>query len=465
MKRILIYVAYRVRDSASMHVLGELLKRRGHSVAYASPMNANFLVRTWKPDLVFLTNPDTVDGYITGGLIGPDHGPAVVIFPQEGMNFAEIDIRRWYDRFKDPAKAALIDKIFFWNRIEYDWVLENTALTRDQLGVAGGMRLDLVRYSNDQRKKNEPARIGFIGRFTHLNRYDGTPLGLKLVTHDDPGDLNLVFQYFESQYMTLACYGEVIRRLMEETDFSVSLRGHHEETTTGPIYQALKRRYGDRMEADHSESIYHWALGMDAIVTPNSSTLSEIYMAKTPAFNVDALTGAAETIQTGHLSESNEPMLLDCYGEDTLPTSYDQLLAGIKNCIANPPELGRNDAAEAFLAKGYSWPFKRSAIGIIATGIDDCLRTGRTADRRQRGVRAPKLAADLYYFRNIRRDPDKSLSGMTDTFFNPLLHRAPPYVKDIADNIEKEMADAGGTLPRDNHPGGSADTAAFRIAG
>lgn len=461
MKRILIYVAYRVRDSASMHVLGELLQRMGHKVAYASPMNANFLVRTWKPDLLFITNPDTLDGYVEAGMIGPDHGPAVVIFPQEGMNFAEIDIRRWYDRFKDPVKASLVDRIFFWNRIEYDWVLENTAFTADQLAIAGGMRLDLVRYSNDTKRQNKPGRIGFVGRFTHINRYDGTPLGLKQVTSDKTGDVGLELQYVESQYLTLACYGEIIRRLMTETGLTVSLRGHHEETATGPLYRALKRRFGDRVEIEHSESIYHWALGVDAIVTPNSSTISEIYMAGTPAFNIDALTGATKIIEGGPLSESNEPMLLDCYGDDTLPTSYEQLLNGIQHVIATPPEIGRNEAAETFLAKGYSWPFQRSAIGIIASGIDQTLRKGRTATRKQNGVRLPRLVGDLYYFRNIHRDPNKSPAGLRDTFFNPLLHRTPPYISAIADNIEKELKQIGADGPADNRLVDPAENAAM----
>ncbi len=152
--KILLHVFSRSRDAAMMRVLAELLRRRGHRVALASSPSIGFLIRFWRPDLLFLTNPDTLDGFVEQGLVSPNSGPLVGMFPQEGMNFADRDKERWYGRFRNPDYAAMIDRIFLWNSHEYDWLIANTALEPEQVMVAGGARMDIVRYSDSVRKPN-----------------------------------------------------------------------------------------------------------------------------------------------------------------------------------------------------------------------------------------------------------------------------------------------------------------------
>ncbi len=256
-------------------------------------------------------------------------------------------------------------------------------------------------------------------------------------------------ELIESEYRTLACYSYLIERLSAETDYRFSLRGHHEESASGPIYRRFSARYGDRIEIDHSESLYHWALRMDAIVTTNSTSIAEINMAGTPTINVDNLTRVSDMVSQGPLADTNEPMLLSCYSGITMPNTVEELMNAIA-AVTTDYTLPPNEPLEELLRTGYSWPMARSGIGLIAESIDRSARSGRCSRRRNGTARLPKAAGDLYYFVNLVRGRFGTTDGARGRYFNRFLHRGPDYISGIVDNIEKEIRELGKDIPADN---------------
>ena len=122
--RILIYVDSLIRDVGPARVIARMLEARGHKVALGSPPSFNFLLRAWRPHHVLHGQPAMVIGNYRANLFGPDHGPRVSIFPQEGMHTNVDTLSLWYGPFRDRDLARSIDKIFFWNKAEFFPVLE-----------------------------------------------------------------------------------------------------------------------------------------------------------------------------------------------------------------------------------------------------------------------------------------------------------------------------------------------------
>jgi hypothetical protein len=190
---------------------------------------------------------------------------------------------------------------------------------------------------------------------------------------------------------------------------------------------------------------------MDAIVTTTSTTIAEIYLAGTPVINIDELTGAARFMSQGPLADASEPILLKCCSGHSLPGSYGELFGALEHFLAHEYAHERNLQIEQFLAKGYSWPFTRSAIGIIAEKIDDILRTesGKSVSA---GPMSPKFGGDLYYFYWLMTKAPGSARGTAEIYYNRLLHARPDYVRPTADAIEQEFRMLKSDAPMDNRP-------------
>ena len=232
--------------------------------------------------------------------------------------------------------------------------------------------------------------IGFIGRFPTINKYDGSSFIRHIFSEQkfktELGKKNRIL-WFNTQISALAAYAEIIHYIMRDTDYSVSIRPHHEEALWNEGFKSLKRRYGSRIIIDRGLSIYEWSLGMDVLISTTSMTFAEAYLAQTPVIGIDKLAGCSENL------DADEAPILSSYEEMMLPNSYDEFKELLDKCVGDNFVMPQNKKVEEIMKQEFLWPYNGSVLNEVAKTIpSDELKNMKSK------MRLPLFFGDLFYF-------------------------------------------------------------------
>jgi surface carbohydrate biosynthesis protein len=424
--RILIHADSLARDPAPLLVLAGILEKKGHKVLVASRPTIHFYIRFWRPDLLVHTLPNWVGALYTKGFLSRE-GPRVVVIPQEGSERADETIRALYDGFLLPGIEKVIDHIFIWNRLHYDWLKDNSRFSETQLSIVGNVRLDLAKYGGSTRKRS--GVVGFVGRFPTFNKYDlSDPVrGFWADRGGISEDASKRMQFsIATQLISMLTYADTMHNILKNEDLRVSLRPHHEEAMDNAGFRMLRERYGNRIEFDRSLSIYEWALRVDVIVSTSSASFAEAYLAGTPVICIDRMTGCEANL---NIDEAASTGALE--GE-MLPTNRREFYDLLNRCLSGEVKVNKNIKFEAVMQDEYSWPYAGSALERAASAIDQLTPQGSG-----RRPRLPVLAGDAFYVLQGLRSPGGMKSSL-GKHYNRLFHGIPEFVRGVLSAISAD---------------------------
>jgi len=387
--RVLIHVDSLRRDAATCITLANILRGRGIDAVVSGQETTAHYLKYWRPHLMLHSSASKIANYLRLGIFSLDDRPLIHYVPQEGRPTRPEAVNICYEAFRE-TDFRLVDRIFVWNKVHYDWLMKNSALSPDQVGIVGGYRLDIAKYGSLPDLEKRPPVIGFIGRFTSLSPHDGE-YGLHLTVKDQ---WRVKRKLGKITYQIRACviYSYLINALMEQTDFKISLRPHHNEYPYGHFYMWAKKQFGDRVEIDNHLSFYEWAANKMALITTTSSTFADVTVARTPLICIDHIKD--HEISLAHDNSARE--IQDSFQGQWLPKSFDEVFELLQNLKTNFEPSKIDTKFEAPIKEQYMWPYEGSSLRTIADGIGESLKTMDDTQRRKRS-RLPKLSGDVAY--------------------------------------------------------------------
>jgi surface carbohydrate biosynthesis protein len=421
--RILIHADSLARDPAPLLVLAGILEKKGHKVLVASRPTIHFYIKFWRPDLLVHTLPNWVGSLYSKGFLTQD-GPRVVVIPQEGSERADETIRALYDGFLLPGIENVIDHIFVWNRLHYDWLGANSRFSESQLSIAGNVRLDLAKFGGSTRKRK--GVVGFVGRFPAFNKYDMSD-PVRGFWADRGGISEAASRATQlgvtTQLISMLTYADMIHNILKNEDIRVSLRPHHEEAMDNAGFRMLRERYGDRIEFDRSFSIYEWALSVDVIVSTSSASFAEAYLAGTPVICIDRMTGCEANLNVDEAASTG------ALEGEMLPSNRSEFYDLLSRCLSGEIKVNKNIKFEAVMHDEYSWPYEGSALERVASTIDQLTTKGSG-----RRPLLPIVAGDAFYVAQGVRSPGGMKSSL-GKHYNRFFHGIPEFVKKVVSAI------------------------------
>ena len=138
-KRVLIHVDSLRRDAATCITLAELLRARGHNTVVSGQETTASYLKYWRPHLMLHSSASKIRGYAQLGLITPDRRPLIHYLPQEGRPTGPESVRVCYEPLR-AADFGLVDQIYVWNKVHYDWLMQHSPLPPERIRIVGGYR-------------------------------------------------------------------------------------------------------------------------------------------------------------------------------------------------------------------------------------------------------------------------------------------------------------------------------------
>lgn len=387
--RVLIHVDSLRRDAATCITLGHILRARGIETVISGQQTTAHYLKYWRPHLMFHTAASKIANYHRLGIFSPDNRPLIHYLPQEGRPTRPESVNISYE----PLRATgfrLVDRIYVWNKVHYDWLMKHAPLSPEQVRIVGGYRLDVAKYGTPPDLERRPPVIGFIGKFTSLSPHDGD-YGLHL-TVKDRSRVKRKLSKISAQVRACAIYSYLMHALIEQTDFTISLRPHHNEYPHGHFYTWAKKQFGDRVQIDDHLSFYEWAASKMALITTSSSTFAEVTVSRTPLICIDHIED--HEISLDHHMSTRE--IRDTFQGQWLPKSFDEIFDLLQKIGDNFEPAPIEAPMEALMKEQYMWPYEGSSLRAIADGICDSLETMDNGLRQKRS-RLPKWSGDVAY--------------------------------------------------------------------
>jgi len=227
------------RDIATALLLARQLEQRGCAVIVASGRDFVRTLRFWKPDVAVI---NTVGQIRRCADLAP--GAAIVMLPGEGAN-----ARKHCDAVhlaEAPETYEKVDRFLLWGKATDGYFRELLPdADHGRLAVCGNPRLDLAKFNPELlRVPAAQKTVGFIGRYHILNRYNAVPA---IFSMQRPEKREGVLWQVENFFCTIT----LIRRLIEETDYRISLRPHPLEAPEGYAFMN-EGFFAGRVEIDES---------------------------------------------------------------------------------------------------------------------------------------------------------------------------------------------------------------------
>lgn len=446
-KRVLLHADSLIRDPAYMLVLASLLRRRGVEALVSSRVTTGFYLRLWKPHVLVHSQAHTVRGYFDQGLIDEKNGPLVVFVPQEGNNSDPHTLATGFRGVLDEKASRFIHRVHHFNEWHVDWFRENSAFRDEQLTWCGNPRLDLVKFSGIPDERPGTGRIGFVGRFPSINKYEGLSINYFLMGDFRDQSLSRQHQRLDQlrrQVNVLYWYGQFIHALLNETDYSVSVRPHHEESRESDGYRRLlDGPRGERVELDSQLSVYHWATGLDAAVSTTSLTSMECYLARTPFLCIDRMAGAEPAVR----ADGDEALLFESLDERFMPRDPDHFMGLVQQIRNGTMKVERVDALDDYLRHHFGWPYRGSVLASIADSVLEALDI---APRQPPMPYLPAAAGVAFFVFRALQQSGRQPRFVIDKNYCPMFHGKPDFIETTADNIEASrdsIASAGNDQP------------------
>ncbi len=362
--KVLLHADSLIRDAGPMLVLSEILKSLGHQVVVSSRISTHLYLKIWRPDYLLHSNPTAVSALINKGRTNKDN-LHIGVFPQEGMESHSETIHSFYQAFDLEGITEHLHKIFLWNAYQKKWILNNLKISSEKLEVIGNARLDLSKFASVNTGRAN--RIGFLGRFPTLNKYDGSLnlLNFAFTVHEERSVRARLNRLNDGrkQLATATIYGEIIHHILRNTNYVVSIRPHHDESSKNEVFLKLQREYPDRFEVDRRFSIYEWASSVKVIISTTSTAFAEAYLARTPVIGTDMM------LDNAGWADDDERIILNSQNPVLMPHSLDECFRLIEECLAGQHPVEERQATADVMKSTLGWPYPGSGLRRIADEI------------------------------------------------------------------------------------------------
>ena len=426
-QRVLIHVDSLRRDGAACITLAHILRERKLNVTVSGQETTAHYIKYWRPHLLLHTAASKIAAYHKLGIISLKNRPLIHYLPQEGRPTKPESIHLCYQPLT-TTNFALVDHVYVWNKVHYDWLQSHSPLPENRVQIVGGYRLDMAKYGSSPNLKERPSVVGFIGRFTALSPHDGD-YGLHLTAKTAPA-LRHKLPKITAQVRACMIYSYLINTLMEKTDFVVSLRPHHNEYPHSHFYSWAKERFGKRVQIDTHLSFYEWASNKLALISTASSTFAEVTLAQTPLICIDQILD--HEISWSH--DAGSKQVMDSFQDQRLPSSFDEILEFLDKTSRNfvPSEI--EPSIGSLLQEQYMWPYEGSSLLAIADNICRSL-----AHSYPQQPLLPKVSGDLaYLFGVLQAYRSGTFRQRLNYVYNDRVHGRSPFFKNLATRISRE---------------------------
>lgn len=400
------------RDVAPAALLSRYLEQHGCEVRITGTSNYVNTIKHWKPHGVIINVPGMA-------LRTRQYAPDCKIIFLDGEGFQMHPRSGWW--MDHPEEFAELDLILVWGSFHKEDVRNNCSLPGiERVHIVGNPKLDLVRYLPDSiRNADYPKSIGAVCRFNSINNHQGIMTIDKLSS-----ELNL--KKVINQCYSFRGLVKSIKAILENTDYSVSIRPHPLEQLDS--YHKYYRKwfgkeFSHRVEIDDSLVFPEWAVKQKAIISPTSTSFLEAYLLDTPVINLDRVCDT-EKFNNTYAAENAE-----WQQAGYMPANTDELCEMIES------DLGTqcNDLIENQLEKYCDWHRGYSTVKRTTGLILDLLQQSvPVAD-----LRWPKFALDAYdylLFKKLMKD-----NPLHHNFnFYQGYHDVPDYFSEMVQLIDSD---------------------------
>ena len=370
------------RDVAVSVILAKILESKGCDVVIASCRDFTRLIKYWNPDAIIINTIGQINNCA-------NHAPeaAIILFGGEGGNKKEASEAKIFST--NISAYEKVDKVLLWGAESEKFFHEFLPnADHSKLSICGNPRLDLAKYSqikNDCRRKT----IGFIGRYHTLNRYNRVPAIFSMQNYSKKAGVTWQVENYFAMI-------NLIHRIIDETEYNISIRPHPLEAPEGYDFMLTKKPFKGRVEIDDSLDLAHWTAQQKVIVAPSSTSFFESYLLDIPVINIDYLTNNSERIK----GLTPNAALSQCVSYN--PDSFDEAI----NLLSRDDLISMTDeSVDEHLDTYHGWKVSGSSIKRSANEIVNCLKSRK----RPAGFWLPYLLLDFidtnYYKREVWRDP------------------------------------------------------------
>lgn len=282
-KKIVIRAFTVRRDLLTSYILKKILEYNNYSVEICSSRNFHRTLKYWKPEIIIINS-------VTQALACKAILPyaKVVLWPGEGANRKTAsDAKIIFDK---NISLSLFDLIFVWGNKPLEFYKEYFPnINMDKIKLCGNPKLDLVKFNYKIKKnidKNKIKKsIGILMRHHTINRYNWVPTIFSITSERNKKNIYWQIETFHSTI-------ELIKRILKETNFNVSLRPHPLESIEG--YKLLfsntsLKKYGfnERVSIDETFDTAKWCSNQRVIISTSSTSFYEVSILKIPLINID----------------------------------------------------------------------------------------------------------------------------------------------------------------------------------
>lgn len=474
--RVLIFVPNVTRDLEGHALVAYHLRTRfGHDVAFCGVDDIERTLLSWAPDVMVF---DRIDTRIRLSRLARRLGCKVVLLPtvgfvQEGV---EIEARR---AGKYVQGERILDLCFTWGPRARALLLEQTALSPEQVQVTGCTRFDC--YAEPYLSLIEPKehflrRFGFerpsaplvvwsTNTFHERTRdLKGTVAGA-VASGVPEGEIRGQLEDEGTAFHDLARFVSALAAAHPEWNVAVKM---HPSELVAPYRELAARAPNIRIVSDVPirDVLHH----CDVLLANCSTTATEAWMLGKPVLEV----------AFGHY---NVPLPPEYLAGNEVVTTVAEGMAAVERCIADPAGAigaSRREVRDAFLSNLY-YRIDGRAAERSAEWIDRLLAPERHGAEAQARLRAAAAEGYAAFARararrpanRVRRlaglPPELSLRFWRPQFWRRLAGRevTPPWARPITPELVEEMyarfARALGAAPAGG-AGGDAPPPARRAA-
>lgn len=318
---IFLYADSLRRDLSACFIIQEELRSRGFRVFICSRRNFNYFLRAIMPSKLFVIGQ--IDMIYSKRIIDEAKAGALSVYfmPAEGFAY-DCEYIGMY-----PVKYdySFLKTVFFWGKNSLTWFKNNRSIDEpSKLIQTGYSRLPIAKAYADLIQRNEK-KVGFIGRFPALNDiYSRSVMSFYVGNPKD--DRYKTMARLDAESKAINCYINLFERIINETDYIISLRPHPNEDLN--TYKPFIEKYGARFEINNAFDVAEWMTECKTIVGLASSSYIDACIVKVPVICLDALLGSRES--TSQFDPALEWMYESCY----LPESEEEVISLLSKDLA-----------------------------------------------------------------------------------------------------------------------------------
>ena len=433
--RVAIHTLAIKRDIASRYVLSKLLEHHDCEVCLTSVRTYARVLKYWRPH-----------GFVS--VISTKVPFSIKTFPDAKFFHCAGEGAEYSTSFDEQhllENERIFDKlsrIYLWG----DVAKENMLKKCDEFGkphlkkyinsdgkvlVNGHPRVDVSRYMprKDSSSRNS---IGFVGRFPTINDYKGTStLHFGFVREFEIREAEL-------ELKLLRCYLKIIDYIIDYTSFNISIRPYPAENSKQYFRREIdgkhsgfnNRKYNGRIEIDDSLDFSSWCMAQKAIISSQSTMITEAYLMDIPAINIDKVAGAYDAVQERGEKYGIHNILMEAPYQ---PNTYKELFSALletNNIPINKHKL------EELWDGCYNLNQKGSVLNRMAKDIVKELESGHHSLKPLLGLKILKLYDNYSFYKACKKEPFHPCF-----YYKEGYHEIPSHYDEIVKNILNESID------------------------